>query len=168
MVDLLARRTAASDAAFFTPALRPGMRLLDCGCGPGALGVREEDWGGTFFHPTSPVLERSMAVVLDDWRATGGDPFLPRRYRELLGRVGFTHIRTSATAVTRDLEEAQRWSELCAAYLLAPATKARVLEAGLADAQTLEDIRVAWLSWGRDASAFWSFTFCEAVALKTA
>ena len=30
-------REAASVAAFFLPHLRPGMSLLDCGCGPGAI-----------------------------------------------------------------------------------------------------------------------------------
>lgn len=33
----LGRRTAAVDAAFFLPHLRPGMRVLDCGCGPGSI-----------------------------------------------------------------------------------------------------------------------------------
>jgi ubiquinone/menaquinone biosynthesis C-methylase UbiE len=32
-----ARRTAARNAAFFLPHLRPGMRLLDAGCGPGSI-----------------------------------------------------------------------------------------------------------------------------------
>jgi ubiquinone/menaquinone biosynthesis C-methylase UbiE len=35
----LAARHAAREAAFFLPRLRPGMRLLDCGCGPGAITV---------------------------------------------------------------------------------------------------------------------------------
>ena len=36
-IDFFQRRRAASHAAFFIPHLRPGMTLLDCGCGPGAI-----------------------------------------------------------------------------------------------------------------------------------
>ena len=36
--SVLARRTGAA-AAFLLPHLRPGMRLVDCGCGPGAITV---------------------------------------------------------------------------------------------------------------------------------
>jgi SAM-dependent methyltransferase len=33
----LLKRTAPHFAAFFLPYLQPGMRLLDCGCGPGSI-----------------------------------------------------------------------------------------------------------------------------------
>ena len=36
-VRYMMRRHAARDAAFFLPLLKPGMSLLDCGCGPGSI-----------------------------------------------------------------------------------------------------------------------------------
>jgi SAM-dependent methyltransferase len=35
--DWMSQRTAAQAADFLIPHLRPGMRLLDCGCGPGSI-----------------------------------------------------------------------------------------------------------------------------------
>jgi len=37
--NLLLSRTAAKEAAFLLPHLRPGMDLLDCGCGHGTISV---------------------------------------------------------------------------------------------------------------------------------
>ena len=38
-VQRLQQRTAAKEAGFLLPHLSPGMRLLDCGCGPGSITV---------------------------------------------------------------------------------------------------------------------------------
>ncbi len=39
LIESLAKRTASLEAGFFLPHLRRGMRLLDCGCGPGTITV---------------------------------------------------------------------------------------------------------------------------------
>ena len=37
VVQYMSRRRAERDAAFLLPHLRPGMSVLDCGCGPGTI-----------------------------------------------------------------------------------------------------------------------------------
>ena len=39
ILGALARREAVREAAFFVPFLKPEMRILDCGCGPGGISL---------------------------------------------------------------------------------------------------------------------------------
>jgi ubiquinone/menaquinone biosynthesis C-methylase UbiE len=36
-ITFMSKRTVESHASFFKPYIHPGMRLLDCGCGPGSI-----------------------------------------------------------------------------------------------------------------------------------
>jgi ubiquinone/menaquinone biosynthesis C-methylase UbiE len=49
VLDIYSRRTLESHGAFFIPYLRPGMAVLDCGCGQGSitLGIAEKVSDGT-------------------------------------------------------------------------------------------------------------------------
>jgi len=68
-----ARRTAQSQAAFLLPHLRPGMKLLDLGCGPCTItvGLAEAvapggSAVGVDLHPSLPEGATGLAIVAAD------------------------------------------------------------------------------------------------------
>src|SRR3982751_2453408 len=66
----LAGRTATQRGGFFLQHLRPGMRLLDCGCGPGSitLGLAEAVAPGEVVGlDIAPVqIERARALAAEE------------------------------------------------------------------------------------------------------
>lgn len=64
-----ARRTAEADAAYLLPRLRPGMRLLDVGCGPGSITLglaRAVDPGGVVGVDLEPsIVEQARQGALE-------------------------------------------------------------------------------------------------------
>ncbi len=66
--NIMAMRTAESHAAFFLDRLKPGMKLLDCGCGPGTItlgfaGLVAPGWAvGTEIEASQVALARETAA----------------------------------------------------------------------------------------------------------
>jgi len=62
-----AKRTAETAAAFFLPFLKPGMRLLDVGCGPGSikagLAKRAEPAETIGIDPSPSVIETARSLA---------------------------------------------------------------------------------------------------------
>ena len=65
-------RTAENSAAYLLPHLRPGMRLLDVGCGPGTITV---DLAARVKPGSATGVDRERAVIAEAARQLGtGEP----------------------------------------------------------------------------------------------
>ena len=255
VVDFLGKRRATHEAAFFIPHLRPTMRVLDCGCGPGTIsvglaqivaqgqvvgidreeaeleqahryaqqhgaanvefrvanvyeipfpdasfdavlahavlqhladpmralqemhrvlkpggliGVREEDRDADLIYPLPQGLQDAHKLLMRLWSQAGGDPYFPKRYRAVLREAGFTRIHMTASCEVRsDSASTTTWANALVHFLRQEPTLAeRAIELGWADSITLEALVDALQTWGAHPDAFWSETWCAAIAWK--
>lgn len=107
----MATRTAAQQAAFFLPHLRPGMQLLDVGCGPGTItvwlakAVSPGDVVGTDLQPTQVEQARAVAAErgIANVRFEVGDayrlPFPDRSFDAILAHAVLMHLREPVRAL---------------------------------------------------------------------
>jgi len=243
----LAARTASQEAAFLVSYLRPGMKLLDVGCGPGSItlglaeivapgqvvgidiqsaqveqaraaargiasvrfevadiyglpfpdasfdaafangvvmhlrepvralaelrrvlrpggiaGVRDPDFGASLYAPTTPLLERWLALRVQVRQHNGGDPFLSRHYRRLLLEAGFVRAEAGASVDSAGSpEETHRHAAFLKAILQGLART--VVAEGWMDQATVDALAAEIDAWAQRPDAFYATTWCEAV-----
>jgi SAM-dependent methyltransferase len=109
-VRYMQRRHAARDAAFLLPHLKPGMTLLDCGCGPGTItiGLAKAVAPGVV---TAVDLEHSQIAVAEQTAVDHGLknvrfkaasvyqlPFPDRSFDAVYSHALFEHLADPLTA----------------------------------------------------------------------
>jgi SAM-dependent methyltransferase len=112
----MARRTAAKEGAFFLQHLRPGMRVLDVGCGPGSitLGLAEAVYPGEVvgIDQQSSQVAQAQALAakrdVNNMRFEVADvyrlPFPDQSFDAVLAHAVMMHLREPVRA----LEELRR------------------------------------------------------------
>jgi ubiquinone/menaquinone biosynthesis C-methylase UbiE len=254
-VDFFRARRAATHAAFFLPHLRPGMRLLDGGCGPGSmttdlaavvapgevlgidvepgqvalamkeaaqrgvsnvrfhvadlyalalpdqsfdavflhgvlehlrepvralgevrrvlrsggvLGARHADFGGFILEPAAPPLDQFAPLFERLMRRNGGHPRAGRQQIRWLREAEFSRIEASASydCWTRTPEATSRCAAFLARLVGDSSFSAQLVEAGLADRATLQELSRAFVDWGTNPAAFAAEAWGEVVAWR--
>jgi len=234
-----AQRTADSHAAFFLPYLKPGMALLDLGCGPGSItvglaaavapgpatgvdldpelpagadgitlvradvnnlpfpdgtfdaifvcallqhmadplpalhearrvarpgaviGIADIDTAASLIEPADPWLAMSFEVSA---KLRAGSPRTGRRLRGLLHESGFRRCVAGARAFHHgDPAETKALADFNTSWYATPEIVERVVAAGLATADQMAAMSVAWTAWGRHPGAFFAGFWCEAI-----
>jgi SAM-dependent methyltransferase len=145
-------------------ALKEMRRVLKHG---GVAGIREEDWGSHLLFPPIPLVEEGYELYMKYWQHNGGDPYLPRRYREILRKAGFTKTVITASAVAQATPEAARWwGYITSNHLLEPIFIDTVTEQGWVSREKVEELAKAMADWGEQPDAFRSIIEGEGVAWK--
>src|SRR5215831_17981137 len=108
---LMFKRTAAKHAAFFTSCLRRGMRVLDCGCGPGTITLDLGDLVspgqvvGIDLEPTQlrSAQNRSREQGINAWFLVASVydiPFADGQFDGVFAHALFEHLREPARALS--------------------------------------------------------------------
>ncbi len=145
-------------------ALEEMRRVLKPG---GIVGIREEDWGSHLLAPHLPLVEETFELYFKYWQHNGGDPYLPRGYREILRESGFINVEVTGTAEVEATSEATRfYAQLFARHINEPIFLHTVTELGWIDSDKIEEMRSAWLEWGEHPDAFKALIYAEGVGWK--
>ena len=146
-------------------ALQEMHRVLKPG---GLIGVREEDRDADLIYPLPPGLKQAHDLLMRLWSQAGGDPYFPKRYRAVLREAGFTRIHMTASCEVRsNSASTTTWANALVHFLRQePRLAERAIELGWADSITLEALVDALQTWGAHPDAFWSETWCAAIAWK--
>jgi SAM-dependent methyltransferase len=111
-IRYMMRRYAARDAAFFLPVLKPGMALLDCGCGPGTItvGLAEMVASGSVVgvdvEPSQielankTVQDRGLPNIRIQQASVYRLPFPDNQFHALFSHALFEHLADPSAALS--------------------------------------------------------------------
>lgn len=145
-------------------ALREMRRVLRPG---GLLAVRDGDYGGFFWTPADPLLDRWLELYHEVTARNGADADAGRSLPARVRAAGFSELEvTSSTWTFADPESRAWWGDLWAERVERSAFAEQSLSYGLSDAEELAALAAAWRHWAAEPDAVFVTPHVEVLARR--
>jgi ubiquinone/menaquinone biosynthesis C-methylase UbiE len=143
-------------------ALVEARRVLAPG---GVLAVRESDYGGFFWSPPDPRLDRWLELYHEVTARNGAEADAGRVLSGWVRAAGFVERHVTGSVWTfADAETRQWWGSLWADRVVASDFGHQALAYGLSDPEELETIASAWREWAAGPDAMFVTPHVEVLA----
>lgn len=120
-------------------------------CAPGgSVAARDADYDAMTWYPTSPAIDRWLALYRQVARVNGGQPDAGRHLSAWARRAGFTSVESSASAwcfATRD--DRAWWGGTWADRVTRSSFADQAIDLGLATAAELDELADGWRGWAQ-------------------
>ena len=137
--------------------LRPG----------GLLAVRDGDYGGFFWSPADPLLDRWLELYHQVTARNDADADAGRHLAAWVRAAGFEDLEvTSATWTFADLDSRDWWGGLWAERVERSAFAEQAVAYGLSDSAELSALAAAWRRWAAQPDAVFVTPHVEVLARR--
>lgn len=143
-------------------ALAEMRRVVEPG---GIVAVRDADYGGFFWTPSHPLLDRWMELYHQVTARNGAEADAGRHLPGWIRAAGLEHATvTSSTWQYADPDSRGWWAEGWHRRATQSAFASQAVEYGLATAAELAEIAAAWLWWRDQPNGFFLVPHVEVLA----
>lgn len=131
----------------------------------GAVGVREVDYGSSFWYPETEGLRNWLSTLSAVYRSNSAEPDAGRRLKAWARAAGFVDVVSTASIWTFNSDaDREYWGGQWEERMLESTLALDALEAGLATTADLAAISRAWRDWVNDEDGWFAMPHGEIIA----
>ena len=133
----------------------------------GVVAIRDADYGGMIWSPTSPKLSEWMDLYQQMTKRNNVEANAGRFLFSWTSQIPFTSISVSSSTWTFATPEIREWwGELWAERIQKSTFSEQVLGLGLADQKKLDELSEAFRHWAKQSDGFFLVPHGEILAIK--
>ena len=131
----------------------------------GLVAVRDGDYGGMFWEPAEPLMDRWLELYHAITTANGVEADAGRKLPGWADDAGLDDYQVSSSTWTfREPDQLEWWSDLWAERVTSSSYATLAVDGGLSTAEELAGIAVAWRRWAKEPGAVFVVPHVEVLA----